>query len=245
MNFKLSPELINKILFAMENQNTVFVLDTEAGNVVPSTSIVSGQERYIDLPRWSSNDGYRLRENFAMQLADQDISHELLNTLNIGKGVFRAFKEVLRKYPEIEGQWMNYKNLELKRVICRWYNALKEELRLSSIGEEPEETGDLVVEDFIFQTYKDCIIVRTAGWDYAGCINVVWHESSQYIQKLEVQPEYRGLGLGEALLTHLLQTSESETIFIDLPVSDINFSKVLLRKSFVPYKTRYRLDRKH
>jgi GNAT superfamily N-acetyltransferase len=39
----------------------------------------------------------------------------------------------------------------MKREILRWYNALREEWGLQRIGDEPEETGDLVLEDFRFR----------------------------------------------------------------------------------------------
>ncbi|MDR2808554.1 MAG: GNAT family N-acetyltransferase [Spirochaetaceae bacterium] len=244
MHFKLNPELINKILFAMENQNTIFVLDTKTSNIVPSNSVASQQERYIALPMWNSGDGYRIRERFAVQVADQDLTEELLSALNLGKGVFRAFKEVLRQHPKTEEEWVDYRNRELKRIICSWYNALKEEWGLEYIGEEPEETIDLVEEDFTFQSYEDGIVAQTTRGDYAGRIGVMWRGTTQYIHKFEVNPEYRGLGLGEALLTHFLNTSDVETIFIDLPASAEDFAKTLLRKSFIPYTIRYKLDRK-
>ncbi|MDR2149435.1 MAG: GNAT family N-acetyltransferase [Spirochaetaceae bacterium] len=243
MHFKLNPELINKILFAMENQNTLFVLDTKTGNIVPSNSVTQ-DERYIALPVWNSGDGYRIRERFTVQMTDPAIAEQLLAALNRGKGVFRAFKEVLRQCPQIEEQWTNYKNRELKRVIGSWYKVLQEEWGLEYIGEEPEETVDLVEEDFIFEPYAEGIIAKTPRGGYAGRISVMWRGTAQYIYKLEVQPEYQGLGLGEALLTHFLSTSDVETIFIDLPAATDNFAKVLLRKSFIPYATRYRLDRK-
>lgn len=38
----------------------------------------------------------------------------------------------------------------MKREVIRWYNALREEWGLELIGEEPEETDDLVQDDFRF-----------------------------------------------------------------------------------------------
>ncbi|MDR3284901.1 MAG: GNAT family N-acetyltransferase, partial [Treponema sp.] len=59
---------------------------------------------------------------------------------------------------------------------------------------------------------------------------------------LEVKAEYRGLGLGEMLLTRLLEAppvKEATHVVVELPAETGNFSRVLLRNSFVPFATSY------
>ena len=123
MRFELDNILIDDIIFHMENQDGDFVLDSQAGCVVdlfsneyeddPDTE----SERYIALPYWSSNDGYRLMEKFAGGLKNPVVRQELSNALNRNKGVFRAFRDVLEQYPETEKLWFNYKEREMKNEV--------------------------------------------------------------------------------------------------------------------------------
>jgi ribosomal protein S18 acetylase RimI-like enzyme len=147
---------MDNILFSMEDQEGDFFLDTREGVVAcgnhecdapPETEGV----RYIRLPKWDSSNGFRLMERFTAALRNPLVREELSRALDRGKGVFRAFKNILGRYPETEKIWFAFKEREMKREILRWYNALREEWGLQRIGDEPEETGDLVLEDFRFR----------------------------------------------------------------------------------------------
>ncbi len=57
--------------------------------------------------------------------------------------------------------------------------------------------------------------------------------------------EFRGLGVGEDLLSRLLQSCRSlgfRSLVLDLPVTSDSFSRVLLREGFAVFETRYRID---
>ncbi|MDR2159891.1 MAG: GNAT family N-acetyltransferase [Treponema sp.] len=154
MRFDLTEALIDDILFSMEDQNGEFLLDTREGMII-LTDEISGnaeeEDRYIGLPEWDSANGYQLMEHFTAALRNPVVRDELGSALNRGKGVFRAFKDILGRYPEIERRWFSFKEREMKRGIIRWYNGLREEWGLEKIGTEPEETEDLVLEDFRFR----------------------------------------------------------------------------------------------
>jgi ribosomal protein S18 acetylase RimI-like enzyme len=144
---------------------------------------------------------------------------------------------------------------------------------------EPEDTGDLVLEDFRFREFREgdlkaarelhkfCIdaakeagispegafklpgdmafISESGGGEFAGFISACYKQSELRIEILEVKPEYRGLGIGEALLTHLLGTlksGEASRVFVDLPAGFEDFSRVLARGGFEPSLIRYSLD---
>jgi GNAT superfamily N-acetyltransferase len=302
MRFELTEALIDDILFAMEDQEGCFLLDTVEGVVSGGPDGVNffdeeiddedkeGGERYIDLPEWDSADGFRLMERFAAGFRNPVISKELSSALGKGKGVFRAFKDVLGRYPEAEKLWFSLKEKEMKREILRWYNGLREEWGLEKIGVEPEDTDDLVLEDFCFRSFEEkdisqaealhsqCVdelgenlaetgsspgietvvgelysfrgavgssfgmTVETLNGDFAGYISGALKDSALYIQSLEVKPEYRGLGLGEALLvkfTDSLDRGKIKKVMLDLPSWTDGFSRVLIRESFKPYATRY------
>jgi GNAT superfamily N-acetyltransferase len=302
MCFELTEALIDEILFAMEDQGGYFLLDTVEGVVSGGldgpeftgedldADDGSGGERYIDLPEWDSADGFRLMERFAAGFRNPLIREELSSALNLGRGVFRAFKDVLGRYPEAEKLWFAFKEKEMKKEIWRWYNGLREEWGLEKIGAEPEDTYDLVLEDFSFRPFREedifqaealhrqCveefrenlaeagseadieaitrelnsfrgaqgssfgITVETSGGNFAGYISGVLKNSALCIQSLEVKPEYRGLGLGEALLVKFINSLDPNKIkklMLDLPSWTEGFSRVLLRESFKPYAARY------
>jgi GNAT superfamily N-acetyltransferase len=283
MQFELTEALMSDILFSMEDQEGEFVIDTLEGIVAgeeewedePSGEEPEEKGRYIDLPHWDSSDGFRLMERFAAGFRNPLIRDELTSALNRGRGVFRAFKNVLTQHPEAEKHWFSFKEREMKREILSWYNALREEWGLEKVGQEPEETGDLVSEDFRFRTFRPAdlhtaaelhrlcregledamddprlpgdlaLVAESGGGEYAGHISASREDSKLCINILEVKPEYRGLGIGEALLVCLLESLDSgktSRVYLDLPAPAEGFSRVLAREGFVPYMTRYRLD---
>jgi ribosomal protein S18 acetylase RimI-like enzyme len=202
MQFELTEALIDDILFSMEDQEGNFFIDTLEGVVRGGEEFSyhmpdpepEGEERYISIPEWDSSDGFRLMERFAAQLRNPIIRGELSAALNRGKGVFRGFKDILGRHPETERHWFAYKEREMKREILRWYNGLREEWGLERIGGEPEETGDLILEDFRFRPsletdreamanlHRICLSGGkeggTAGTDFPECSGTVPGEPS-------------------------------------------------------------------
>ncbi|MDR1178478.1 MAG: GNAT family N-acetyltransferase [Spirochaetaceae bacterium] len=158
MRFDLSPALKDHILFFMEDQEGIFFVDTRQGMVIPEEEAErpderdsDGTERYISLPEWDSSDGYSLMEQFTAAFKNPLIQRELKAALNQSRGVFRAFKNILSAHPEVEKLWYAHKEKEMRGVIARWYDALREAWGMDSIGDEPEEPDDLVLEDFRFR----------------------------------------------------------------------------------------------
>jgi ribosomal protein S18 acetylase RimI-like enzyme len=291
MNFKLIDALIEEILFAMEDQGGYHLFDTSTCTIIDpendednaTTDEEYEEDRFIPLPEWSPQHGYRLMEHFTAGLRNPVVQEELSSALNRGKGVFRAFKDVLGQYPETEKLWFRYKDREMKREVIAWYNAYCEKQGLELIGPEPEDTSALVNEDFtiregnaedrenaaslhklcleavcqggnsaspaIFQSMNNwvfpgdiCFIVENLNSEFSGYISAVRCDSSTiHICALEVVPEYRGLGLGKALLGKFLEradTAQISGITFDLPAGD-NFSRTLLTENFKPCVQRY------
>ena len=301
MQFELTSALIDDILFHMEDQSGIFVLDVREGMVVNTDDDIrefddddddnnyDDSERYISLPEWDSSDGFRLMERFTATLRNALVREELSAALDRGRGVFRAFKNTLSRYPEIEKLWYAYKDREMKRSVVSWYNALRESWGLELIGEEPEDIAGLAQEDFRFRTavdtdrafaqelHKACLgeqsmhaavsagqdmsaeclfgadkwvfpgdmgfIVETAGGEFAGYICAArLPDKSLRICAIEVRLEYRGLGLGKALVAQLLEQAENEKIpcvSVDLPAGQEHFSRALLREDFKPCIQRF------
>jgi ribosomal protein S18 acetylase RimI-like enzyme len=175
MQFKLTDVLIDEILFSMEDQNGLFFIDTQQGVVVSGDNLESeapgadDENRYIDLPDWDSSEGYRLMEHFTAGFRNPVLRRQLAAALDRGKGVFRAFKDTLAEYPEAEQLWYSFKEKEMKKAILRWYNALREEWGLERIGAEPEETENLVIEDFHFRA-PEAVDVPAAAELHRQCM---------------------------------------------------------------------------
>ncbi|MDR2070695.1 MAG: GNAT family N-acetyltransferase [Treponema sp.] len=293
MQFELTEALIDSLLFAMEDQDSIFYLDTREGIVIPENDAeLNGglkDDRFISLPEWDSSEGFRLMERFAAGFKNTIIRNKLSAALDRGRGVFRAFKDVLAEYPQAERLWFAFKAREMRRIIMDWYNGLREEWGLARIGTEPEETGDLVLEDFCFRdalpqdlaavealhheyldglretlrqrvpekTARSFAAERTGAWifpgdhaiiaetgdgDFAGYIAATIRGDALYVAALEVRPEYRGLGIGETLLSLLpsrVSSGEITRIILNLPSESGDFSRVLLRRSFTPYTAGY------
>jgi GNAT superfamily N-acetyltransferase len=308
MQFELTGALIGDILFSMEDQDGEYYIDTAEGLVAGGMDGLESyfdenpdidqedESRFISLPGWDSSDGFRLMERFAAGFRNPLIREELCSALGSGKGVFRAFKNTLGRHPEAEKLWFSFKDREMKREIIMWYNGLREEWGLEKIGVEPEETADLVLEDFRFRPFReeDCaraeslhrscleerkkkyqekgdlnsaealirespggsldnisgrastaMIAESGGGEFAGYISGIKKDSVLYIQYLEVKAEYRGLGIGEALLVRFLEGidhNEVSQALLDLPSPAEDFSRVLLREGFNPYAVRYWLS---
>jgi ribosomal protein S18 acetylase RimI-like enzyme len=284
MRFELDKTLTDDILFCMENQDGEFLLDTREARVIniendeiEDEPDFDGENRYISLPEWDSNDGFRLMEKFAVELKNPVIRYELSAALNVKKGVFRSFKNALERYPEAEKLWYKFKERKMKDEVTAWYNALREEWGLEPVGGEPEDISFIVSEDFIFREGKEgdapdiaalrqfcvnelkenaqacisetqapfnlpdgvCIAAETASGEFCGYICAVKKEPYLQITRLEVKPEYRGMGIGKTLLAKLLEKAEGQGVIFDLPAGFEYFSRTLHIENFKPVMQRF------
>jgi ribosomal protein S18 acetylase RimI-like enzyme len=135
----------------MEDQKERYVVDVDSGELVPLSTRTDAlsDEKYVQLPRWGSAEGFHLMESFITSLDNPAYRAELAKALTMGKGVFRAFKDAL-KASKIEKLWFDYKERRLRGVIVSWYNSNREARGLAQLPAEPEETDELVMTDFSF-----------------------------------------------------------------------------------------------
>ena len=119
MNFALTPQMIDKIAFAMEDQKEKLTVDMDTGELVPlvARSAEHAEEKYVRLPHWGSAEGFHLMESFITSLANPAYREQLSRALTMGRGVFRAFKDALKQNKEIEKLWFTYKEERLRAVI--------------------------------------------------------------------------------------------------------------------------------
>jgi GNAT superfamily N-acetyltransferase len=243
--FQLTQELIDDIIFWMESQNGEFVIDTETGDILNAAELANDilQNQYADIPEWGPVNGFGLMENFTASLKNPPARKKLASALNRGHGVFRAFKDTLAEFPHVEKLWFTYKEAELKKEVRIWYAGLCEEAGIKKIGEEPEETDELIIEDFLFTLEKEETRVSITASNplnrQAGKIIAKINGEELIIEELFVEEAFRGLGLGKGLLKKLLAEYEQTRIMIDLPIGSEVFTRVLLRENFTPVLTRF------
>jgi len=158
MTFILSPEMVDDILFSMENQTEILFFDALEGICVDKDAIddetVIGGRRYYDLPEWSSAQGFHVMEQFTAQVHNPLLREALLNALGQRKGVFRRYKEVLKTMPSVEREWYRFKEQQMKAAVYEWYNELRAIWGLEKSSFEEETDTRLLQEDFTFQVQK-------------------------------------------------------------------------------------------
>jgi len=165
MNFELTPELADQIIFSMENQEDDFVVHAESGDVLPvSETDPADESHYVPIPAWRSVDGYNLMERFVDSLRNPIMRERLRELLGSGRGVFRQFKNTVKERPEIERLWYRFKEREMRKVVLEWYNELRESWGLApSSMELEEEPGELVLTDFAIAGDEPQTVAARAG----------------------------------------------------------------------------------
>lgn len=157
MTFELSDSLKTALLNALENQEKSFVIDAEKGTLIESDSqevqSCVDEDKIYSIPEWTSEDGFRLRQDFAESVHSPLVHDELMEVLHSGRGVFRNFRNVLKTYPEADKLWHRYKNRKLLEFISDWYNSLRDVWGLEKLDQMPESDESLVHDDFTFEKY--------------------------------------------------------------------------------------------
>ena len=155
MMFSLSQEIIHQIMFALEDQNTTYVLDTNSGRLEDLASFLDDElpAGYVELPQWEPANGFRMMERFVAVVRNTTLQRQLRSVLFSGKGVFKNFKNLLKSHPQGEKQWFAFREEEMTRYITQWYTQLREVYGLEQLGEEPEDNEELLQDDFIFREY--------------------------------------------------------------------------------------------
>jgi len=201
--FELDESVIEEIIFAMENQDSEATVNIETGEVTMHSDLWddysesdadpdsasdledTDPESQVPVPEWTSADGFRLMESFAGGVGDPVARIELLGGLSRGRGVFRAFKNTLERYPEIERRWFEYKQAAMGRRVAEWYDELRETSGLSRLGPEPEDDTDLILGDFNLRKAG-----RSAWEECAGLFKRGLDESLEHLPRALAEYEY-------------------------------------------------------
>ena len=152
---ELTRELVDQIIFGMENQEHEFYLDLESGELVSDEEGDVDSDDLEAIPDWTSVDGYNLMERFVLDLHNPIYRERLRRILASGRGVFRQFKDALRERQDIERLWFSFKEKQMRRVVADWYNEIREARGLEPLELSEEDDGleveALVLSDFVVQ----------------------------------------------------------------------------------------------
>jgi hypothetical protein len=110
-----------------------YFLDTETGEVLLVSELwdpdgaqqqlaaveQAPPERYRELPRADSRQGYRDMEAFIATVADERVQ-ELLGVAIQGQGAFRRFKDVLARSPAEQARWFAFRATRLEARARAW-----------------------------------------------------------------------------------------------------------------------------
>jgi GNAT superfamily N-acetyltransferase len=157
MEFTLDSELVEQIIFAMEDQQNEYYVHRDSGELLREDEIEEeqgsedGEDPYVPIPEWRPVDGFLMMEKFVGRLRNPLLRDQLKDALASGRGVFRKFKDILKNTPEVERTWFLFKERELRKVVWQWYNDNRELAGLERLEQEPvpeEDVQDLLASDF-------------------------------------------------------------------------------------------------
>jgi GNAT superfamily N-acetyltransferase len=149
--FALTPELLNQIIHAMEDQNTDYLFDVSEETLLDAAAVPDPEAPgLIPIPDWEPSDGFELMESFVAGLANPEWQERLREALAGGRGAFKRFKATAKQNRHIMAAWRRHKRLRTQRRVYDWYNDLRDTWGLNPL--EPEEGSEdrqaLLFEDF-------------------------------------------------------------------------------------------------
>jgi len=143
--FPLTEEFIDQLIFAMEDQDHRVLVDFNTGDIVADDGDLPD---CLEIPLWRQIEGFSLMEKFVSKLHNPLHRELLRSVVSSGKGVFRNFKDALKKNGQLERLWFFFKEKEMRHIVREWYNEQRELKGLQRLGPEPEETEELLLSDF-------------------------------------------------------------------------------------------------
>ncbi len=214
MDFKLTSQIIDNIIFGMENQGEEYIFDLEQCKVVLKRDVIQDlrEDRYAVIPEWGPAQGFQLMEKFVGTLRNPIYRELLKDALAGGRGVFRKFKDVLKERDDIERLWFTCKEREMRKRVIEWYDATCECMGLNRLGVEPEDVDDLLLSDFIIQPAVEEIIPALQSMDRAAFDDMFEGEPEDYIEEMyRMRRKDHQIRRGEHNFIYTAETPGGET----------------------------------
>ncbi len=158
--FQLTDAILERIIFAMEDQSKKLLIDMETGDLIDKITIENEDsselysemaQRFVEPPSWDSRRGFSILEAFAATVTSPPhLKMELNAALRRGKGVFKQFRQVLSNDQELFKRYQEFKLAAMRPIVERWLEALQEGEKLTALKEEPEDLRDIIASDIDF-----------------------------------------------------------------------------------------------
>lgn len=116
-----------ELLRALDEGRSLEELPEEGEMVEQAKEILSGSDRYKEIPVWASKEAYHLMLEFTESIADSKLKGKVASTLH-GKGAFRKFEETMTGYPEAEKEWYRFKADRDRERVKNWLEGIGIEL---------------------------------------------------------------------------------------------------------------------
>ncbi len=116
----------------LETGEILFTSDAldEEDNDAVRKKIDDDPDRFEEVPKADSREGYQDMEDFIETVEDEHIA-EVLSTAIEGRGAFRRFKDTLIRYPDQRERWFKFKDDLMQKRALEW---------LDEIGVIPSES---------------------------------------------------------------------------------------------------------
>ncbi len=113
----------NRYYLDLETGEVIFIsdsyMDAEEKEELDETIDEWLGERYIWIPRMSSDEGYEDMEDFIETVEDENLKEKLCIAIN-GRRAFRRFKDVLLRYPDERERWFKFQNARVIKRVREW-----------------------------------------------------------------------------------------------------------------------------
>lgn len=117
-----NSETLSQIIWGMENQDAEYMLNIKDGTLCSPEMGEAEPEFLVELPSWSSSDGYQLMVSFTNSCKDRNLRERLSKELSSkSHGIFRRFRDVLSENPETLKAWYDFKDSRMRSHIISYY----------------------------------------------------------------------------------------------------------------------------
>ena len=201
--FELTGTILERIIFAMEDQTKSMLVDMNTGELVERSKTTStpapqsADERSSKQPedapqsppKWTPKEGFKLMESFYSTMRSEEHRLELSKALTRGKGVFKAFKEIISAWPEEEAAFREFKLKHMRPVVEDWMDDYREFKGLSRLGSEPEDIDDIILTDFPIEVSA----IADVAFSFEEVLDSVFSDSLEYLPFALAEKERRAL----------------------------------------------------
>lgn len=173
MKFVITPAIISDVLEHMRDFSGHWMFDLFTLTCV-SVSPESQEDaiHHVALPVWNETDGYRAMRDFSKSVTDDFQRSELFHALSGSEGVYREFKNVLRKNHSLEKSYESFLKNAMETEIRAWFAELGESVNPRKA--ESEVVGDLAKCEYTVER-MDWLTVDLPAKDIIASTVPVWY----------------------------------------------------------------------